>query len=78
MATVCVQSLEDGLADQMLLRLPHVVFGLRLDKWLIHQQHRLSTRDLVGHFLHESVGHILEHNRLQRERGTTSGLGALN
>ena len=35
MATFCVQSLEDGFADQTLLRLPHVVFGLRPDKWLV-------------------------------------------
>src|SRR5438132_382001 len=32
MATFCVQSLEDGLADQTLLTLPHVLLGLSLDE----------------------------------------------
>ena len=69
---------EEWHTNQPLLRQPHIIFGLCLDERLIHQQHWLSMGDLVSHFLHQAVGHILEHHRLQRERGKTVGLGALH
>src|SRR5207247_1374289 len=64
---------EDWRADQTFLSLPHVVFGLRLDQWLLYEPQRLAARDLVGYLLDQSVSHILEHDRLQCERGRPGG-----
>ena len=72
------QLLEDWRADQTLLSLPHVVLGLSLDEWLLHELQRLSTRDLLADFLHQAVGYVLQYDRLQRERYLAGGPGALH
>src|ERR1700737_461194 len=61
------QLLEDWLADQTLLSLPHVVLGMRLDEWLVHELPRLSTPDLLANFLHPAVGDVHHPHRPQRE-----------
>src|SRR5438270_4253810 len=71
------QQLQDRRTDQPFLSLPHVVLGLGLDERLLHELQRLSARDPVGHVLHEAVGYVLQHYRLQRERSGTGGPGPL-
>jgi hypothetical protein len=44
---VCLQLLQDRRADQPLLALPHIVFGLRLDQRLLDYDHGLTASDLV-------------------------------
>ena len=63
------QSLENGSADQKLLSVPHVILGLCPDEWPTHQANRSSVCDLVGHFLDQEVGDVLEDHRLQHEDG---------
>ena len=77
-ATFGLQLLEDGLANETLLTVPHVVFGQSLDEWLIHELHRPSTCDFFAHVFHQPVGHVLEHHGLKRERGSPSCLRALH
>ena len=74
----CLQLLEDWRANQTLLTLPYIIFGLCHDEWLIHELHGLSIRDLDGHILHQALGHVLEHYRLQRERRVTGSVGPLH
>jgi len=51
---------------------------LCFDQWLLDEQQRLDAFDLVDDVLHQPIGHVLEHHRLERERGRTDGLGALD
>src|SRR5258708_6567499 len=48
---VPLEFLEDWQTDQALLTVPHVLFGLRLDEWLMHKLQRPSKHDLFAHFL---------------------------
>ena len=66
--TFGLESLQDRLCNQALLRLPNVLFGLGLDEWVFHQLHWPPTPDLIGNIVDQPVGHVLEHDRLQRER----------
>src|SRR5262245_47884755 len=62
-----IQSLKDRPAYESLLRLAHIVLGLRADQRLFDQDTDLAPSDLVSSGLHESISHVLEHHRLQSE-----------
>ena len=72
------QLLEDWRADQTLLRLSHVVLGLGPDERLLRELQWLPARDLLAHFLDQAVSHVLQHYRLQRERGRAGAASALH
>jgi hypothetical protein len=68
LVVVRLQPLQHRRPDQPLLRLAHVLLSLRLDKRLSDQHERATTFDLLGSGLDHSIGHVLEHHRLQRNR----------
>ena len=73
-----LQPFQNWPSDQSLLCLSDIILGLRLDQRLLDSQRGLAAFDLVGHVRHQPIGYVLEHHRLQRERGRTNGLGVLD
>ena len=61
---------RSGCADQPLLALAHVVLRLRLDQRLARPAAPARPRTISSRQpLHQPLGHVLQHHRLQRERG---------
>ena len=55
--------------QQAHLRLPHIVFGLRLRKCHLAQLPGLAQHDLLGQAFAQHIGEVLHHHRLQAEAG---------
>src|SRR5215467_3477587 len=62
---------QDCFADKMLLAMPNVLPGLRLHEGVQGQLQRFATPDFVAHAFDQTVRHVFEYDRLQREPRTT-------
>src|SRR4051812_8742975 len=68
------EALEEWRRDEALLALTDMLFRLRLHERVPFQQVRRSARDLGGAPIYELLGHVLQHDGLQREGCLLSSL----
>jgi hypothetical protein len=67
------QSLQQRPGDQLLLAVPHILFGGGLDECMAAEQLRLSLHKLVLDGLHQLIGQEFEDDRLQGEGRAVGG-----